>query len=173
MNPQHEQFVSLLTAHQSRLYAYVLSLVGDTHLAADVLQEANVVMWRKIDSFQVGTDFAAWAFHVAYLQVLASRQRSGRNRVVVSEDLLKNIAAESAASSADFDHRLEALDRCLAELRPEHYELLTRKYSEGRSLADLARELRSTPNSVGQMLHRLRQRLWTCIQRRLAAEAEA
>ena len=41
------EFVQLLTSNQSRLYAYVLSLLGDRTQAEDVMQETNAVLWRK------------------------------------------------------------------------------------------------------------------------------
>ncbi|MDF1745393.1 MAG: sigma factor, partial [Gimesia sp.] len=43
-----EQFVQQLTENQNRLYGYVYSLLGDHSRAEDVLQETNLVLWRKI-----------------------------------------------------------------------------------------------------------------------------
>jgi RNA polymerase sigma-70 factor (ECF subfamily) len=170
-NNYPEQFVSLLTAHQSRLYAYVLSLLGDPHLAADVLQETNMVLWRKSETFALGTDFAAWAFHVAYLQVLAGRQRQTRGKMLAgSEALLQQLAAEAERTSAEFEDRLAALETCLQQLPHEHREVLRRKYAGSVSLETLAEQLKLKPNAVGQLLHRLRLKLMSCIAQRLAAE---
>src|SRR3954454_14411357 len=41
------EFVQLLTGVQSRLYAYICSLVGDSAGARDVLQETNLALWNK------------------------------------------------------------------------------------------------------------------------------
>lgn len=48
-----EAFVQLMTAHQGRLYGYILSLLGDVDQANDVLQESNVVLWRNAAEFQL------------------------------------------------------------------------------------------------------------------------
>ncbi len=167
MSESDSQFVSLLTSYQSRLYAYVLSLVGDAHLAADVMQETNVVLWRKSGEFVPGTDFAAWAFHVAYLQVMAGRQRQSRNRLLFSDELLHQLAEESAACSVDFDARLLALDQCLGQLRPEHQEVIRLKYAHGQALSEIAETAGVKANAVGQLLHRLRLKLLECIRTRL------
>ncbi len=45
------QFVTLRTSHQGRLFAYVLSLVGDADQARDVMQETNTVLWQKSADF--------------------------------------------------------------------------------------------------------------------------
>ena len=42
-----ERFVTSLTDSQDLLYAYILSLFPDVDLARDVLQETNLVLWRK------------------------------------------------------------------------------------------------------------------------------
>ncbi|NLF07145.1 MAG: RNA polymerase subunit sigma-70, partial [Pirellulaceae bacterium] len=55
-----EQFVRDLTDHQSRMYAYIMAVLGDPNAAGDVLQDANVAIWRKADEFVEGTDFWAW-----------------------------------------------------------------------------------------------------------------
>ena len=47
-----EQFVRHLTENQNRLYGYVYSLLGDHSRAADVVQETNLVLWRKVGEFQ-------------------------------------------------------------------------------------------------------------------------
>ena len=38
--------------------------------AEDVLQEANLVLWRKFDQYQEGTNFFAWACQIIRYEVL-------------------------------------------------------------------------------------------------------
>ena len=68
------EFIALLTSNQSRLFAYVLSLVGDRQQAQDVMQETNIVLWRKASQFKLGTNFGAWMLKVAYYQVMEQQQ---------------------------------------------------------------------------------------------------
>ncbi len=60
MSNSELQFVQLLTSHQARLYAYVLSLVADADQANDIMQETNTVLWVKSSDFEIGTNFSAW-----------------------------------------------------------------------------------------------------------------
>ena len=82
------EFVQLLTSNQSRLYAYVLSLMGDCNQAKDVMQETNAVLWRKANDFELGSNFGAWMLKVAYFQVMAHRQRLTRDRLVFDDEFL-------------------------------------------------------------------------------------
>lgn len=53
------EFVRLLTGNQRKLYAFILSLLRRPADADDVLQETNMVMWRKCAEFEPGTNFDA------------------------------------------------------------------------------------------------------------------
>lgn len=67
-----------ISQHQAALLAYILTLYPDRSEAHDILQETNVVLWQKVGEFQVGTNFKAWAFRIAYLQTLAHLKRIKR-----------------------------------------------------------------------------------------------
>jgi len=69
-----EYFARLITACQSRLYAYICAMVPDAEKAHDILQQANLVMLRKSDQYSRDQDFVAWACKVAYYEVLAARR---------------------------------------------------------------------------------------------------
>ena len=62
-------FVQLYMAVQRRLYGYIISLIPDAVVADDILQETVMVMWKHFDSFELGTDYAAWALAIARNQV--------------------------------------------------------------------------------------------------------
>ena len=64
------EFVSLLTASQRRLYAFICTLVIDRTDADEVLQETNLALWEQAERFEAGTDFVAWACRVAHYKVL-------------------------------------------------------------------------------------------------------
>ena len=88
-------FVELMTQYQGRLYGYILSLSGDPDAANDVLQEANIVLWKQWNQFEPGTNFKAWAFRIAHFQFMAYRQKKIRDKVLYSDDLLSMLACEA------------------------------------------------------------------------------
>jgi RNA polymerase sigma-70 factor (ECF subfamily) len=92
MDTAEKEFVFQLTDWQGRLFGYLMSLLGNVH---DVLQETNLVLWRKIDGFEPGTDFAAWARSVAYFQSLAFLRDRKRDRHIFDDDLLQQIADDA------------------------------------------------------------------------------
>jgi RNA polymerase sigma-70 factor (ECF subfamily) len=154
-----------MTAHQGRLYAYILSLLGDPDQANDVLQESNVVLWRSVDEFQPGTSFRAWSFRIAHFQVMAFRQRRIRDRVVFDDDILALLDPIAREIDEVYETRERLLTGCLEKLNTEHRDLLHRRYVKGQSLRAIAEACRTTANGVAQALFRIRRGLIECVAR--------
>lgn len=167
-----EHFVQQLAEHQNRLYGYVFSLLGDHSRAADVLQETNIVLWRKIDEFQADRAFLPWAFAIARFQVLAHLRDRKRDRVLLNAELVEAISVEAERQAGQLDQVREALRPCLKTLTPGNHELVERRYFQAMSIADIASAVDRTTNSVKVALLRSRQHLSECIQGRIAAEGE-
>lgn len=164
------EFVQLLTAHQSRLYAYVLSLVGNPTLADDVLQETNTVLWEKASEFTPGTNFVAWMMRIAFLQVMAQRQRRNREKIMFDSDMISEMAVQAAKHLETNDSRQRALQACLEKLGPRHQDLVRRRYSAGAALDTIASDVGQSTEAVKQALFRARTTLIECVKRTLALE---
>ena len=97
-----QEFVTQLTKNQSRIRSFIVALMPGNSDVGDVLQEKNLVLWKSRERFQLGTNFPAWAFTVARLEVLHCRARTKRtNRMVLSEELL-NLISEEMPESDDY-----------------------------------------------------------------------
>jgi RNA polymerase sigma-70 factor (ECF subfamily) len=160
-----EAFVQLMTAHQGRLYAYVLSLLGDPDQANDVLQETNLVLWRTAGEFQMGSNFRAWAFRIAHFQVMAHRQRQLRDRLVFDDEMLAVLDPAARAVDETYEERQERLTACLEKLPEAQRDLLRQRYADGLSLQTIADRVRRTANAVAQTLFRVRRTLIECVTR--------
>ncbi|WLD12871.1 sigma-70 family RNA polymerase sigma factor [Planctellipticum variicoloris] len=165
-----EEIVRLIAQAQRRLYAFVFALVRRSADADDVLQEINVVLWRKRDAYRPGTNFLAWAFEIARLQVLAHRARCARSEDPFDAALLAEIAEAARIESAEFDRREAALRSCLQKLPEEQRALIVRRYQPDVAVNSLAAELGKTSKAVSESLRRIREALRQCIERTLAAE---
>jgi RNA polymerase sigma-70 factor (ECF subfamily) len=166
-----EAFVEAMTAHQGRFYAYVLSLPGDPDQANDVLQQANLVLWRKVGKFQPGSNFRAWAFRIAHFQVMAHRQRQLRDCVLFDEEMLAILDPAAKAVDETYESRQEMLIACLEKLAASHRDLLRHRYADGLSLEAIAESTRRIANAVAQALFRVRRSLMDCVARSSAGGA--
>lgn len=160
---QNDQFLEFMTAFQGRLFGFVLSLLGDVDQANEVLQETNLVLWKKSDEFHPGTDFKAWSFRVAHFQVMAFRQRQVRDRLVFDEGALEKVYREAMEVDTAFEQKKERLDKCVESLSQQSQEVLSRFYVTGESLREIGAALNRKANTVGQTLFRIRKALIECV----------
>lgn len=166
-------FVTQLINVQTRLFGFILSLLGDRDAADDVLQETNVVIWDKRSQFEPGTDFGAWACTIAHFQIRAYRQRRARDRHRFNDALTESLAQVATQRTADLDARRTALRECLGALPTKQRELLDRRYAGQESVGQIAEGVGRPTNSVYQTLYRLRGALMQCIEQKLTAGGAA
>lgn len=165
-----ERFVQQLTGCQTRLLAFIAMLLGDPTAANDVLQETNLVLWRKSAEFEEGRDFAAWACSIARFQVLAYLRDAKRDRHLFNDALVDTLVDHAGPAAADLEDRHRALTHCLEKLSPEQRGLVQGRYALDETIQQLASRTGRTSGSVAMSLSRIRQMLLECIRCRLAAE---
>jgi RNA polymerase sigma-70 factor (ECF subfamily) len=170
-NAQTERFVNSLTSAQTALYAYITALLGDRQSAQDVLQETNLVLWRKAAEFDERKSFAAWSSGIARYQVLAWLRDRGRQHRRFRGELLEMLRVEAEGRMDSVDERLEALRACLTKLSPEHRDMVRRRYEYGGSIGELARLKKKSEAAISMTLYRLRMALQLCIERAMDGAA--
>lgn len=169
--PPDAEFVQLFTRHQRRLFLLILAQIHDPIEAEEVLQNVNVIIWKKCGQFQPGTNFLAWAAAIGNYEVLKYRSRRMRERLVFSDEFLTTVAADAVERSEELEQRRMALKDCIQKLRSQDRELIQQRYAPGETGKNLAEQVGRPANSVYQSLGRIRRTLMECIQRRMAAGA--
>jgi RNA polymerase sigma-70 factor, ECF subfamily len=159
-----DEFVELMTSFQGRMYAYILTLIADPTAANDILQETNIVLWRKSAEYEMGTNFKAWSFRTANFQVMAYRQRRMRDRLVFNDDFMSTLTVEANSYDETYEERHKKLVSCMAKLPDRQRDLIQRRYSIGASIKKMAEDLQSTANSLTQALFRARNNLVNCVK---------
>lgn len=164
-----EHIVGLIARHQPEIHRYVLSLLPDRMLADDVVQETNLVLWRKAEEYDPAQPFLPWALTIAWYQVKAARRDAGRDRHVFDDDLVELLAVENREAESRSADLEAALERCLAELSDKQRQLILARYAHGASVQHMAAERKQTPTALSLALMRIRKALEACIERKLAA----
>lgn len=164
---EDEQFVKLLVAEQLKLMNYITALLGDPDAANGVLQETNLVLWRKADEFSPGSCFSAWAQKVAYWQVRAYIRDRARDRHFFSKELVDQLASHRAHERGESDTQI-ALRHCLKNAGKENVDILRRRYEEDCTIAEVAQQLGKSVSAIKVRLMRVRQALQKCITEKLA-----
>lgn len=164
-----EEFLDLLTHCEAQIMGYLLSVCSRGDDVEDIFQQTVLTMWQKIDQFEPGTNFLAWACTIAKFKVLES-SRANR-RLLFGDELVSNLA--ESFGNQDLELRLarkRALVGCLANLRDSDRHLVDVCYQSDKTIAHVAGDIGRSVRSVYKSLSRIRKALFQCIQSKLAQE---
>lgn len=165
-------FLRLFVRHEQALRAYARVIVPTWDAVDEVIQEASVVMWRKLDQLDSHENFLPWAKVIVRFEALRARRNFARDRLVFSEELLSMLADEVAETQEEELEREKAgLMRCLKKLTPAYQELLLAPYTGSGRVKELAEQSGRSINSLYKLLGRLRAKLQGCIEHELSVAA--
>jgi RNA polymerase sigma-70 factor, ECF subfamily len=172
MNEQerHNLFTELIKRHQSELYGYIYAVVRNRADTDDLYQSVCLVLWRKFESFRLGSSFFAWARQTAKNKV-GDFVRHKRSPTYVTENLM-DILTEVAVEPHDADVEVyqAALWRCRQKLTAADDDLLQLRYVEELSTIEIADRLQRLQPSVSRSLNRIRRWLFECIEMELTKQ---
>ncbi|MBI1369783.1 MAG: sigma-70 family RNA polymerase sigma factor [Planctomycetes bacterium] len=162
-----EQFVR----GQDRVYAFIGTLLPNRTDAEEVFQQTSLVLWRKWEQFEAGTDFVKWACTIARYEVLNYIRRGDRSPQAFSSDVIELLADERRKIDTQLDDRRVALRHCIDTLPPRQRELVEQAYSGVEAINEIATRLGQTSNALYLSLRRIRHALAECIRQRVAEGA--
>lgn len=169
---QTEVYLRLLGQHERQLAALVYSLVPRAADADDILQDVKLTMWRQFGTFEIGTNFAAWARQIATNRILNYRRSEQRRpSSAVEASFIEAVAAEIDRRADELDQRSEALQLCLRKLSDAHRKLILWRYFDNCGIDEIGRRSQRSAEAVYQLLSRIRGTLNECVRRQLALEA--
>lgn len=153
-----EALTRLATCWGPRIYRYLAGRLEDRELVRDLTQET---LTRAVGAIRRGTrpqDLTPWLFRIA-TNLLRDEYRSGyRNRVVLGE--VPELAGGDSTEQAVLAHlRREAVRREVMALPPDMQEVLSLRFYEGFSVAEVAGILGIPAGTVKSRLYRAYRRL--------------
>lgn len=150
----------LVRKYQDRIYRHLLHMTRSREEALELAQEAFIKAWEALPSWRPEAQFRTWLMRIASNAALdALRRRKVAGFVAMADDY--DAPSEAAGPEAQLDarQRLGALDAALAQLTPEHREILLLREVEGLSYGELAQVLAIDQGTVKSRLARARAAL--------------
>ena len=169
---KNENFIHLLTESQNRLYGYIYTMIGDHSRSKDVLQETNLVLWRKYAEMPQIDNFNAWSFTVCKFQVMAYLRDKKRDRLLLDPELAEMISEKAEQENSLLSQAQPQLRKCIAELPEQNRSMIEMKYFKKMMMQDIAEKLKRSLSAVKVSIHRTRKALQDCIRSKMLEEAD-
>jgi RNA polymerase sigma-70 factor (ECF subfamily) len=164
----HAFVEALFAKHQREIYAYLVRMLRDPELAADLTQDAFVKAYKAYDSLQKDENARAWLYQIAHRVALDELRRRKIIRMVPWSG-----EARGAAPSAEriaLDLRLSGpLERALAQIPERQRAALLLAELHDLTGLELAAAMGVSHVAARAILTRARESL----RRALAAEQDA
>lgn len=134
-------FSILYDNYSSALYGVILKIVRTEEIAADVLQDAFVKIWKNIEGYNrtKGTLFT-WMLNVARNTAIDKIRSQDFQNSQRNQDLDSTVEIIDNQASSQFDIDAIGLKKVVENLRPEHRQMIDLLYFQGYTQAEVAEE---------------------------------
>ena len=150
-------FAHLVTEHHASMVRVAYAITGDAEAAADAVQIAWSIAWRRLGSLRDHGTIRAWLVAIAANEARKGLRRR-RERPVL--DISTTLEVGAGGDPAD---RIATVDlaRVLRSLAPDDRTLLALRFVAGLDSTEIATQLGISASGVRSRLARLIERLRT------------
>ena len=167
-------FTYLVEANQDRLFASMLQITGSPDEAEEVVQEAFIRAFTKLDTFQRNSQFFTWLYRIAFNSALTRRRRK-RARVSLDQ-WRENNGLEVTYQGDAVDEpmlqreRVAMVREALAALSEDHRSILVLREMNEYSYEEIAEILEISIGTVRSRLSCARNQLKIVLEAMQRAE---
>ena len=169
-----ELYAVLMRRHNGKLYRAIRSILRVEAEVEDVMQQAYVSAYSKLDQFRGESKFSTWLLRIGIHEAFARLRRGRPFADVDMEDLARRVPAkdgdpEARASSRELGRMLE---RAIDDLPQMYRTVFLMRDVEGLGTMETADCLGLSAENVKVRLHRARSRLRHALHERAGTEIE-
>ena len=158
--------------NQAALKGLILGIIPDLNRAEDVLQDVFFVVTEKADSFELGTNFIAWAMRIAKFRMMELARIDRASGSSLTPDLIEKLVA-TYKTNDKHEEMLRVLNECVERLSPSARQLLTLRYHGRLKPAQISKDRGLAVETVYSVLSKTRSALRVCVERRMKSAGGA
>jgi RNA polymerase sigma-70 factor (ECF subfamily) len=154
-----EAFRLLVERHSRALFRLAYRMTGNTQDAEDVVQEAFLKAYRRLDGFDERSQFGSWLYRIAAncaFDVLRARQRRDGRLFSLNESEWPELPAPEPGPDrlALGDDVRRRVDAALGRMSPRERAAFVLRHFEGRSVREIGHALDLDAEAVKQSVCR-------------------
>jgi RNA polymerase sigma-70 factor (ECF subfamily) len=147
-----EAYAEIIRRYQKKLLRYTRYILGDSHQAADAVQEGLIKAYINLRSFNPKKKFSSWLYRIVHNQAINQIDKHQRQKVVEYDfDIDSGINLEEDMIKRKL---IEETQTCLREMPVIYREPLTLYYLEDKSYEEISDILRLPMGTVGTRINR-------------------
>src|ERR1700722_6584359 len=150
---------TLYARHHVHIYHFIVRLGCDTDRAEDVVSEVFLTVWRQAGTFESRSQVSTWIMSIARFKALTAISR--RREPQLDEESMEMVADDADTPEQTVLHtdRRAQLRSCIAQMSPDHREVIDLVYYHEKSVEEVAKILRLPKNTVKTRMFYARKHL--------------
>ncbi len=165
-------FETLASEHKDAVYRQLIRACGNREDAEDVLVEALLKAYQNLDQLREQTAFRGWLAQIGrrvcwHLKAREALQPIMQLSALEARGNVPHALATSPEEQVSRDELHRILTEAVDQLPPEYRSVYVMRDLEGRSGADVARQLGISLAAQKSRLHRARSQVRAFLDRRL------
>lgn len=153
---------------QPKVVGFVGAFIHNFSDAQDVVQEVAQAAVESIDSYDLAKPFGPWILGVARFKVIDHLRKHGKDRHVFDSESVDRLAGAYAKHDDQLDDMKAALSDCMQSLSKRERQALDLRYVDEAKPAQVAQAMSINTGTARVLLHRIRQALAKCVERKIA-----
>ncbi|MCM8530074.1 MAG: sigma-70 family RNA polymerase sigma factor [Lentisphaeraceae bacterium] len=160
-----EDYLKLLAEHEYAIRVYIITMIPRLSDADDIMQEVRLIMWKKFSTFELGSNFKAWALQIAYYRIMDFRRRKGREnkKLMFTDEFYDAVEQASKKLNSEDNDKRQSLLNCVGKLQDQHKKIIFLRYKERVSIEEISEKMGRTVTATYRVISRIRASLKKCI----------
>jgi RNA polymerase sigma-70 factor (ECF subfamily) len=146
-------FAELYHIYHPRLHGYLRRILSNTAIAEEVLVDVMFIVWKDARKFRGDAPVSSWIFGIAYRKAMTAARKEGRYEALLDH------GADAEAMPARSAQDLDLIRAALAQLSPDHRQVVELTYYCGFSYKEIAEIADCPVNTVKTRMFHARRRL--------------
>lgn len=152
-------FQQIVDSHKQRMFTVARSVIRDSALAEDIVQEAFIKAYRALPDFRADSQLSTWLYRITYLSAIDMQRQQTRHMQLANElqnDELEELAVAAEAGDAilEVSHLRAEINLALTQLSPFEQTVFTLRHLQNFKLREIAVVVDRSEGTVKNILFR-------------------
>lgn len=160
-------FNALYRRYAAKVYGKCYSILKDTELAHDAVQDIFIKVMTSIAGFGEKSQFSTWLYSITYNYCIDSVRKKKKEKTMFAEDIERapDVADEEVPDEYLMEMDVKYLKRVLEELPEGDKLVLLMKYQDDMSIKEIADIVNKTESATKMKIKRAKQKAFEIFEK--------
>ncbi len=160
-------FNALYRRYAAKVYGKCYSILKDTELAHDAVQDIFIKVMMNIASFGEKSQFSTWLYSITYNYCIDSVRKKKKEKILFAEDIERapDVAEQEVPDEYLMEMEVQYLKKVLDALPQGDKMVLVMKYEDDMSIKEIADIVKKTESATKMQIKRAKHKAFEIFEK--------